>query len=118
MMKPYLRALLFFVLPIIAVMSYPPEWLMSAIGVVIVALAFFIFLGIMLMRGRHLALTFSIFVQGFNVIIRLMMFFPNGISSHGVYDYVYIVTCLIGLILSLWLLLRLDHDDVRLLMTQ
>ena len=49
------------------------------------------------MRGRALALTFSIFVQGMNVIIRLMMFLTNGFTTTGSANVAFIVTCLAGL---------------------
>jgi hypothetical protein len=118
MMKSTMRSLLFFILPLIAVLSYPPDTLLGNAGVLVFALVFFGLLGFLLWRGYHLALTFSIFLQGFNVIIRLMMFFSNSFSNHNVPDFIYIITSLIGLILSGWLLFRLDRDDVRITMVR
>ena len=82
--------------------------------VLIVAVVFFVVLGIFLLQGRSLALTFSIFLQGVNAIVRLMVFFSNSFSNDGSVNVVYLVTCLMGLGLSIWLLLRLDRQDVRL----
>jgi hypothetical protein len=110
------RVLLFFVLPILAVFLYPPKTLLEGALVLIVALAFFIGLGVFLWQGRSLALTFCIFVQGVNVIVRLMMFFSNSFSSSGEPNFAYLITCLAGLGLSIWLLLRLDRQDVHLTM--
>ena len=115
-MSTPLRILLFFVLPILAVLLYPPDTLFGSAIVLIVALAFFIGLGIFLWQGRSPALTFCIFIQGVNVIVRLMMFFSNSFSSDGVLNAVYFITCLAGMGLSIWLLLRLDRQDVRLTM--
>lgn len=112
------RILLFFVLPIIAVLLYPPETLLAGLPVIAVVIAFFIGVGIYLWRGRSLALTFAIFLQGMNVIIRLMMFFPNSISKDGVFNPTYAITCILGLLLSLYLVLRLDQGDVRVQMVQ
>ena len=115
-MSTTLKVILFFVLPILAAFLYPPNILIGAIGVLVVALILFCGLGYLLLQGRSLALTFSIFIQGINAIVRLMMFFSNGFSKAGDANYLYILTCLIGLILSIWLLTRLDRQDVRLTM--
>ena len=115
-MSTSLRVLLFFVLPILALFIYPPNTLLDAIGVLLVALVFFIGLGIFLWQGRNLALTFSIFLQGINVIVRLMTFFSNSFPQDGSSNPVFLITCLIGMGLSIWLLLRLDRQDVRLTM--
>ena len=67
------------------------------------------------------ALTFGIFVQGFNVIIRIMMFFPNAAKSVGdsiIVNWPYIFFSLLGLGISMFLMLRLDRSDVRVTMTK
>jgi hypothetical protein len=115
-MSNFMRVLLFFVLPILAMFIYPPTTLINEFAILIVAVALFVLLGVFLWQGRSLALTFSIFVQGINVIVRLMMFFSNSFSSSGDVNVIYMITCLIGLCLSIWLLLRLDRQDVRLTM--
>jgi hypothetical protein len=112
------KILLFFVLPILGILLYPPTLLVNGIVLVLIFVAMFIGLGVLLLQGRTLALTFSIFLQGMNVIIRLMMFFNNGFSDEGVANFEYIVTGLIGLALSFWLVTRLDKQDVRLTMTR
>ncbi len=112
------RILLFFVLPILAMLLYPPKTLIDSIAVLIVAVALFIGLGYFLWQGRSLALTFSIFMQGINVIVRLMTFFSNSFSKEGAVNPIYPITCLAGMILSIWLLLRLDRQDVRMTMVR
>lgn len=115
-MKTFERVLFFFILPILAVLLYPPSMLGAGAGVLVVALVLFAILGYLLWRGFSLALTFSIFVQGMNVIIRLMMFFTSSFSDKGEANIVAIITVLAGLALSFYLLLRLDRQDVRLQM--
>jgi hypothetical protein len=115
-MKPLEKILFFFLLPVIALISYPPNMLFSAIGVVVVVVAGFLLLGWALMRGKSVALTFTIFVQGLNVIIRIMMFFSHAVPAHQSLDITYVVFNLIGLCLSFYLMLRLDERDVRLTM--
>jgi hypothetical protein len=117
-MKTSERILYFFVLPILAVLLFPPQMLISGFGVVIVALVFFIGLGALILRGRELALTFAIFLQGMNVIIRIMMFWTNGFSRSGQSELGFILTTIASVILSCWLLLRLDHQDIRVQMTR
>lgn len=106
------RILLFFVLPIIAILLFPPQTLLSGLPVIGVVVLLFIGLGILLWRGRSTILTLSIFLQGLNVIIRLMMFYSN-IIKVGQFDPLYGITNILGLGLSMYLLLRLDHVDVR-----
>lgn len=106
------RILLFFVLPILAILLFPPRTLLSGLPVIGVAVILFVILGIFLWRGRSNILTLSIFLQGLNVIIRLMMFYSN-IIKVGEFDPLYGITNILGLALSMYLLLRLDRVDVR-----
>jgi hypothetical protein len=82
----------------------------------VVVLVFFI-LGIGMWRGRSWALTLSIFIQGVNVIVRLMMLFSNAVNKTGVVNLPFILTSLLAIIISGWLLLRLDRPDIRSLIT-
>jgi hypothetical protein len=113
------RILLFFVLPIIAFLSYPPGMLAGNISVGTITLiglvvVFFIGLGFLLQNGRAWVLTLAIFLQGLNVIIRLMMLAPNSFDlASQTFDWPYIVTNLFGLVLSFYLTLRLDQTDIR-----
>jgi hypothetical protein len=111
------RVLLFFLLPIVAILSFPPDRLNGGIEIFAVVAAFFLLIGIFLWRGHSLALTFAIFLQGMNVIIRLMLFFANAIPKTGILDVPFAIAMLVGLGLSLYLTLRLDRNDVRGTMT-
>jgi hypothetical protein len=66
-----------------------------------------------LLQGRSLALTLLIFLQGFNVIVRLMMFWPHFTNNSGNVDILYVLTSILSLALSAYLVLRLDKVDVR-----
>jgi hypothetical protein len=116
-MTTFNRILLFFLLPIIAILSFPPDRLDGGLQVFAVAAGFFVLIGVFLWRGHSLALTFAIFLQGMNVIIRLMLFFANAIPKTGILDLPFAIAMLIGLGLSLYLMLRLDRNDVRGTMT-
>jgi hypothetical protein len=111
-----IRALFF--LQIIPLILYPPSTLAGGLPVIAVSAIAMAALGFMAIRGRAWALTMSIFIQGFNAIIRIMMFFPHAVSvSTGTAftDWPYIITSVISVALSIWFLYRLDRTDVRLL---
>lgn len=113
-MSTWKRILIFFVLPIIGVLSFPPATLLSAPIIIVIAILVFSGLGYLLWRGRTTALTLAIFLQGLNVIVRLMMFFPHAVNPvSSSIDLPYIIANLLGLGLSLYLLLRMDRPDVR-----
>lgn len=110
------RLLFFFVLPLIAVLSYPPDIFLSntnGLYILLFVAAVFTLLGVMLYRGNSRALTLSIFIQGMNVIVRMMMFFPHSFPTPGQFDWTYMIFSIIGLALSSYLMLRLDRADIR-----
>lgn len=106
------RILYYFVLPTLALMIFPPSTIGGAPLFLVFATLLGVGLGYLVWRGRSLALTMTIFVQGMNVIIRLMMLFPNA-SLNGVIQPVDILTNIVGMAISFYMLLRLDQSDVR-----
>lgn len=109
------KILIFFVLPFIAPLIYPVDLIGSAWIAFAFSAVLFGALGILLMRGSSTALTLSIFLQGINGIIRLMMLLP-GAGSTGQVNIPWIVTSTISIALSTYLILRLDRTDVRVTM--
>lgn len=112
-MQPLQRILIFFLLPLIAPLLFPLEIIGGAWIAIILAVILFASLGFALTRGRMTALTLSIFLQGLNVIVRLMMFFPNSATSDGTFQIPFIVTSLLSIGISTYLVLRLDRVDIR-----
>lgn len=106
------RILYFFILPILALLIFPLGTLTSSVVIPITVVVVGISLGYLLWRGRSMALTLAIFIQGMNVIVRLMMILPNA-SKNGVFQPVEVIANLIGIILSFYILLRLDRNDIR-----
>lgn len=104
-------------LQFIPVLLYPPRTLLNGISVVVVALLFFALLGYGLWRRRLWALTMSIFVQGLNIIIRFMMFYPAAKTPQGSWNVELILFTAIAVLLSGWILLRLDKPDIRSMIT-
>lgn len=107
------KILLFMVLPLVAPLLFPPGTLEESLPLLLIAALLFLALGVLLWRGYYLALILSIFIQGLNVIVRLMMFFPHARSNTGEYDILYIVTSLLSMAISWYLLMRLDSTEVR-----
>lgn len=115
------RLLPYVILQIIPLLILPPSMLLSSDGslnigalTLVAALAgICVLLGVGLMRGRGWALTMSIFMQGLNLIVRLMMIFPNSVTKQGVWDVPLMIAFLVAIVLSGWLMVRLDRPDIR-----
>jgi len=111
------KLLLIYLFQIIPLLIFPLETLKSGLVLVGIMVVVFTLLGYGLWRGRNWALSLSLTMQGFNVIVRLLMLFPNALMrlSDGsfVFDLSYIALGVASIGLSLFFLLRLDRPDVR-----
>lgn len=112
-MKPINKILLFFILPILGVLSYDPAFLFSSVVIVGIVIVFLAILGYFLWKGNANVLTFSIFLQGMNSIIRIMLLMSGAIDKKGVFDLSFTIFGFVGLIISIYLLMRLDKPDIR-----
>lgn len=92
---------------------FPPALLTEALPLIAIVVAVMWGLGWMVWRKRAWALTLSIFIQGLNVIIRLMMLMSNAVNANGKYDIPFIVTSVLAIVLSWLFLYRLDNQDLR-----
>jgi hypothetical protein len=115
-MNTPVRILLFFVLPIIAVLAWPPDYLIGLPGATLAAAVLIAAVGVFVLLGRSAALTLAIFLMGLNTIVRVMMFFPHFTTNSGALDWTFVIASIISIALSMWVLLRLDRPDVRVLM--
>jgi hypothetical protein len=99
---------------VIPLLIFPINFLVS--GLPFVALLVLLYIGLiyaLLKRGRTWAHSLSIFLQGLNIIVRVMMLFPNAVGADGQFNIPYILTNIVAILLSGWILLRLDQPDVR-----
>lgn len=117
-MSTFQRVMLFFVLPILSPLLLPLIWRADAWLGILVEVVLFLALGFALLSGRSTALTLMIFLQGLNVIVRLMMFFPHAVPANGPTNWVFILSSFASIGISMYLLLRLDKVDVRVQMTK
>ena len=107
------------VLQIIPLLLFPFNLLASGWWAILFMIVIFVLLGIALIRGRLWALTMSIFLQGINAVIRLMMFLPNAQNiATGSLNWSFVITGSLSIILSVWFLLRLDKPDIRSMISQ
>ena len=111
------KLFLIYLFQIIPLLIFPLETLKSGLVLIGFMVIIFALLGYGLWRGRNWALSLSLTLQGFNVIVRLMMLFPNALmrlaSGDFIFDLSYIALGVVSIILSLFFLLRLDRPDVR-----
>jgi hypothetical protein len=112
------RVLFFFILPILGIFSYDPSIFSGGFTLIAVVVAFVAVIGYFLWSGYNRALTFAIFLNGMNVIVRLMLLLSSAFDKDGVFQPVTSAFLLVGLAISFYLMLRLDKVDVRLTMTK
>jgi hypothetical protein len=112
------RILFFLVLPVLGILSYDPKVFSGSLTLIGIVVLFIFGVGFFLWQGYSRALTFAIFMNGMNVIVRLMMTLSTAFDKQGVFYPVTTIFLLLGLVISFYLMLRLDKVDVRLTMTK
>ena len=112
-MSKITKTLLFFILPILGILFYDPAALIKAPILIVIVAAFFIGIGMLLMKGYATVLTFAIFLNGMNVIVRLLMLVSTAFTEAGVFQPGFAIFTFAGMAISFFLMLRLDKMDVR-----
>lgn len=108
-------ALIYF-LQFIPIILYPPTTLQGGWVVILAVIAGLMALGYFLVKGRAWALKMSIFIQGLNIIVRLMMGIAHAARPEnlgGGFDGPLIITSLLGIFISGWFMFRLDEPDIK-----
>jgi hypothetical protein len=112
------RVLFFFVLPVLGILFFDPSVLAGGFTLIAVVVIFVLGVGYFQWRGFNRALTFAIFLNGMNVIVRLMLLLSGAFDKQGVFQPATTIFLLGGLLISFFLMLRLDKVDVRLTMSK
>jgi len=107
------RAAPFLFLQFIPLLIFPPALLAGALVFVAIVVAVALGLAIMVWRGRTWALTMSIFLQGLNVIVRVMMLLPRAMSQTETVDVAFIITSVLAIAASWVFLYRFDRPELR-----
>jgi hypothetical protein len=92
---------------------FPPALLASALPLIAIVVVVMWGLSWMMWRKKAWALTLSIFIQGLNVIIRVMMLLSNAVDANGNLNLAFIVTSVLAIVVSWLFLYRLDNQDMR-----
>jgi hypothetical protein len=91
----------------------PPDLLLSVNPLLFLApLALFVFLGWAMLTLQRWAITLCIFVQGFNVIARFLIMFPQASPDEGT-NWAFVVTSLASMLLSSAILSLIDRPSVQ-----
>jgi hypothetical protein len=105
----------------IPVFLYPAESLQSVSPILLgLGLAVFVFIGYYVWTRRPWAKTLTIFLQGFNIIARIMLFLSNAaepLKAGGGAHWAFIVTCVIAIALSGVILVRFDAPEIEVAFT-
>ena len=103
-------------LQVLAPLTLPPALLQSISPVLWgVIVAVFALLGLNLLRRRAWSRVASIFVQGFNIIVRILVIAGHA-APGGVVDYALISTFIVSMLLSAVILFYVDQPDIQVIM--
>ena len=104
-------------LQFIAVIVLPPRVLAGMAPALWVAIAaLFGVLGLSLYRQQAWARVASVFVQGMNIIVRLLTLLGNVVTPEGAIDVPLLVTTLVAGALSALVLVEIDRPEIRMAM--
>ncbi|HUT19758.1 MAG TPA: hypothetical protein VM366_11415 [Anaerolineae bacterium] len=90
-------------------------WPLRASSVVFIAILALLsaLLGWTLYRRKPWGITLTIFVQGMNVIVRIITFFANLHTEDGRLDVAFLLTYIVSVALSIVLLSSIDRPEIR-----
>jgi hypothetical protein len=100
----------------IPLVLYPPEILLSISPAFLVITALLLVLvGWQLVRRRSWAPIFSTFLQGFNVITRIILLFPHALISGGAggVNYLFLITGVVSILISTFFLYLLAKPELE-----
>ena len=122
MQRQRLRVIGLLILQIIAVVLYPPSFFQYAPQAIVLPPAFLLLLvlaligmntGVMKPREGRVSL---VFVQGINIVVRIMMVFANLRTPRGDWAWLMIITTAISLALSWFTITQMEKQPPRFLL--
>lgn len=91
----------------------PPEMLLAAPPLLLLApVALFVFLGWAMLTLKPWATTLCIFIQGFNVIGRFLIMFPQASPGEST-NWLFVLTSILSIGLSTAILYLIDRPNVQ-----
>jgi len=106
-------------LQVVAFLLYPPSYLIGASQAIVMPLALLVLFLLAIVGLNTRTLTpegtrnLLIFVQGVNMVVRIMTVFPNLSGPAGNWAWGLLATQLVGLALSWFAMLELEHHSLR-----
>ncbi len=119
MSNPRTALIVLLVIQAIAVLIYPPAFFSSAPQAIVLPAALLFLLGLALLgmntgflspaSGRN-----SLgFVQGVNIVVRLMIFLPNLKNAAGEWNFIFLLLQLIGIGISWYAIIEMNKRRVH-----
>ncbi|NLE75191.1 MAG: hypothetical protein GX605_00385 [Chloroflexi bacterium] len=99
-------------LQFIPVLLIPPSLASKILVLAVVEILFLFAVLTGIYRQRPWSQTLSVFVMGFNIITKLMLFFPHIVSSTGQVDYLFGAIMLASMVLSGVFLYLMDRPVI------
>lgn len=127
MLKQRRALIIILVMQVVAVLVYPLSFFDTAPQAAVLppSLLILMVLGVVAMNTGtltpSLGRTFLVFVQGVNIVVRMMMLFPNLRSATGEWNFVLLITQLLCMALSWYaisLMEKLHLSQLRLTSTE
>lgn len=112
------------VLQVVAVLIYPPAYFQQAPQAAVMppTLLILLVLALLGMNTGTLSITggrsLLIFVQGINIVVRLMTLFPNLRTPTGGWAWMLLATQVLGLAISWYTMLQMEHRSLQSLKMQ
>ena len=94
---------------------FPWSFSLGSLVAIVVLLALSAFLGWVLLRRKAWGVTLTIFVQGLNIVVRLITLFANVYDEASGVNVWLLITYVASAAFSLYLLSTIDKPEVRLL---
>lgn len=95
-------------------LAFPPKMLLKGWAAVLAVVVLWVLLGWGLLSYRPWARLLTVFVHGFNIISRLLVLFPNSTLADGSVNLGLLISTVIAILLSGWVLYEIDKPDMLL----
>ncbi len=107
------------VLQVLAVALYPPYFFQRAPQALVLLPALLLLMAIALITMNVGGISLSagrsslVFVQGINIVVRLMMLMPNAVSAESKLDWIWLLAEGIAIALSVYTMGRLESRPIK-----
>jgi hypothetical protein len=100
----------------IPLLLYPPQILLSVSPIfLVIAVLLLALVGWQFVQRQAWASIFSTFLQGFNIITRIILLFPHALINQGAgeVNYLFLTTGVLAILLSIYFLYLLSRPELE-----